>query len=120
MPDDKQVPHRDQLGRPSTRDTVARVRAAAAPAAAKATAAAGPAVEKAAGKAGKLLGTLRTRAQETVKEFADAYGKDEQDTSATSGQDVRAAREAGAAGETPASGGTPAAGERKRPKPGPS
>ncbi len=114
MPDDKQVPHRDQLGRPSTRDTVARVRAAAAPAAAKATAAAGPAVEKAAGKAGKLLGTLRTRAQETVKEFADAYGKDEQDTSATSAQDARATHDAGGAADTSA------AGKRRRPKPGPS
>jgi hypothetical protein len=108
MPEDKQVPEPNQLGRPSARDTVARARAAAAPVAAKASAAAGPAVEKAAGKAGKLLGTLRSRAQETVKEFTDAYGKDEHDTSATSTQDA------------PTANNAPPAGARKRPRPGPS
>jgi hypothetical protein len=61
-------------GRPNPREVVDRARAAAGPRVAKAMETAGPKVEKAAAGAGKLLGTLRDRARDTVKEFTDAYG----------------------------------------------
>jgi hypothetical protein len=67
--------------RPNPQEAVARAKAAAAPKVAKAMESAGPAVEKAAAGAGKLFGTLRERAKETAKSFADAYGSDEDDGS---------------------------------------
>ena len=67
-------------GRPSPREAIAKVTAAAGPKVARAVEAATPKVEKAAVSAGKLLGTLRDRAVVTAREFADAYkGDDDSD-----------------------------------------
>ena len=68
----------DDPGRPSPREAIAKVTAAAGPKVAKAVEAATPKVEKAAVNAGKLLGTLRDRARITAKEFADAYKSDDE------------------------------------------
>jgi hypothetical protein len=66
-------------GRPTPREALAKATAAAGPRVAKAVEAAGPKVEKAAVTAGKLLGTLRDRAKETAKGFADGYTGGEAD-----------------------------------------
>jgi hypothetical protein len=110
----QQPPRGDGPVRPSARDAVARAQAAAAPRIAKAAEAAGPAVEKAANTAGKLLGTLRERARETMKEFNSALSEHD-DAAPPSGAQPPA-------GEQPTEQ-PPAADTtrpRPRPRPGPS
>ena len=91
----------------SAAEALARARAAAAPRLEKAAADAGPKVEKAAQAAGTLLGTLRDRARETVKQFSDGYGNPE--------DDVQSAPDAANSADS----AKPADRPRPRPRPGP-
>jgi hypothetical protein len=60
-------------GRPTPRESIAKVRAEAGPRVAKAMESAAPKVEKAAVRAGKVFGTLRDRAKDTAKQFSEGY-----------------------------------------------
>ena len=88
--------------KPTVAERLERARAAAAPRLEQAAAQAAPKVEKAAQAAGSLLGTLRERAKETVKQFADGYG-----TATVDGAPAAPATD------------EPAARPRPRPRPGP-
>ena len=69
--------------KPSPRETIERVRAAAAPKLERAAADAGPKVEKAAQAAGTFLSTLRDRAKETARHFSEGYAEGSDGVDAT-------------------------------------